>query len=80
MQVLNTQQAEELINKCKIEYNADKFNFEMQLSMFFSGDHNKKIRADILEYLTGKRPPVTKARLSAITDTLKAKFEQFTLF
>ncbi len=80
MKVICSEQAESIIAKCQQQYAADRFQFDMNLSMFFSGDHNRNLRADIIEFLTGKRPPVSKARLSTLSDLLKNKFEQFSLF
>jgi hypothetical protein len=80
MIVICQEQAESILSKCKEQYNSDKFHFDMNLSMFFAGDHNKGLRQDIIEFLTGKRPPATKAGIHALADLLKQRFEQFTLF
>lgn len=80
MKVICTEQAQNILDKCKEQYNADKFQFEFNLSMFFAGPHNKNLRADIIEFITGNRPPTSKAGIHVLADLLKAKFEQFTLF
>lgn len=80
MKAICNEQAEHIISKCQEQYQADRFHFELNLSMFFSGNHNKTLRQDVIEFLTGKRPPATKAGISMLSDLLKNKFEQFTLF
>lgn len=75
------EKAQTTIEKLKEYYNADKLMFDFNLSMFIAGPGNKKLRQDIMMVLTGgQKLPVAKCGIHAISDKLKAKFEQFSLF
>lgn len=69
------------IEQLKTQYSADRFTFDMNIAMYLSGPSNKELRRSIYEILTNtERPPISKCGMYAISDLLKAKFEQFTLF
>ncbi len=68
------------IEKLKAYYNADRFHFDMNLSMFLSGPSNKRLRQEIMFILTGEKVPASKCGIHAISDKLKASMEQFSLF
>lgn len=71
---------ENLIAEMKNHYESDKFHFDFKMSMFLSGDRNKKKRKAIVKYITGEDKPISKCGLYQVTDLLKAYFEQYKLF
>lgn len=69
-----------IIELLRNEYNADRFHFEMNVSMFLAGPNNKGLRVQIMEILTHTKMPATKCGMYAVADKLKADFEQISLF
>lgn len=69
-----------LINQLKEYYNSDRFHFDMNISMFLSGPHNKGLRVEVMQAITGQKLPATKCGLHAVSDALKNSFEQLTMF
>jgi hypothetical protein len=68
------------IEKLRQFYSADRFHFEFNCSMLIAGPANKKLRQAIVKELTGEDLPASKTGLHFVSDILKAKFEQLTLF
>ena len=54
--------------------------FEFKASMFLAGKNNTSKRQDIIQNLTGKRLPATKASLGAVVNALKNTYDSPTLF
>jgi len=52
----------------------------MSSSMFLAGPHNKSLRTEIMLLLTGQKHPATKCGIHNVSDTMKASFEQISLF
>jgi len=69
-----------VIELLKNEYNTDRFHFEMNVSMFLAGPNNKSLRVQIMEILTHNKVPASKCGMYAVADTIKANFEQTSLF
>lgn len=74
------EKAIKVIELLRNEYNADRFHFEMNVSMFLAGPNNKSLRVQIMEILTHTKVPATKCGMYAVADRLKANFEQISLF
>lgn len=74
--------AKELITQLRDQYNSDRYQFDMNISMYLSGDSKKRLRQETVQELTGelKPPPISKCGLFAVTNLLKAHYEQFKLF
>ena len=70
----------ELINALQIYFEEDNNTFEFNCSMFLAGPHNATKRQLLIEYLTGNKPPKSKATLFACTQALQIKFTQTQLF
>lgn len=69
-----------VIDMLKSQYQSDKFHFDMNASMFLAGPGNKSLRVQIMEILTHSKVPATKCGMYVVADTLKANFEQISLF
>jgi hypothetical protein len=61
-------------------FNSDPNTFEFQASIIISGDGNKATRQQIIERLTGKKPPMSKCGYYSTVNALKNYFSQPTLF
>lgn len=74
--------AKQLIEQLRPQYNADRYKFDMQISMYLSGDSKKRLRQEIVQELKGelKPRPVKDCGLYAVADLLKAYYEQLKLF
>ena len=70
----------QIIDQLKSLYLTDNFAFSFNCSMILAGDSNKKTRQLIVEYLTGKKDPVSKCGLNRVSELIKADLEQSKLF
>lgn len=71
---------EELIEDLRKEFQMDLLQFQMNVSMFLAGNHNRKKRQELIKRLTGEQRPVTKCGLTAVTFELNKEFTQTKLF
>jgi hypothetical protein len=71
---------EKIIEELKKLYVADQFKFDFNVSMFLAGNHKKKLRQDVMAFLTGVKPPANKCGIHAVSERIKASIEQYTLF
>lgn len=72
--------AQQVIETLRSEYSSNRFQFDFNVSMYIAGDSNKTLRQEIIKLVTGEKRPLTKCGMHAVSDLLKAKFEQHTLF
>ena len=70
----------ELIDTLQTYFNEDYNTFEFNCSMFLNGPQNATKRQLLIEYLTGRKPPKSKASLGACSQALQIKFTQTQLF
>ena len=54
--------------------------FDFTVSQIISGDRNKTLRQEITRQLTGETKPIAKCGMYAVSNLLKASFEQYSLF
>jgi len=71
---------EALIEDLRKEFQMDLLQFQMNVSMFLAGNHNKRRRQELIQRLTGEKRPVTKCGLTAVTFELNKEFTQTKLF
>ena len=69
--------ATEIINVTALMYNANVFNFDVNVSPFLN---DALIRQDIVKITTGKKLPTKVCTVSFTANKLKAFFEQSKLF
>jgi hypothetical protein len=74
--------AKHLIETLRRQYTADRFTFDLSIAMYISGDSNKRLRQEIMQILTGEQKPraLSKCGMYAVSDMLKAHYEQMKLF
>lgn len=75
-----SQSLESLIEELRKEFQMDMLQFQMNVSMFLAGNHNRKRRQELIRRLTGETRPVTKCGLTAVTFELNKEFTQGKLF
>lgn len=69
-----------LIDSLKEIYNGNRFEFEMQVTVYVSGESKKELRREIILLATGKKQPLTKCSVLNVAEALKNKFDQPSLF
>ena len=72
--------AQAVIDQIRQVYASDRFYFDCHIAQRLSGDHNKELRRDIVREITGETRPLSKCGMYAVSDVLKAHFEQLSLF
>ncbi len=74
------QRAAELIERLRKSYSANRFQFECSVTQTVQGKKIAVVRQEIIRQVTQEKRPLTRCSTSAVTDCLKAHFEQMTLF
>lgn len=74
--------AKDLIEQLRPYYDANRFRFELYISMYIAGDSKRRLRQELIQELTGelKPRPISKCGMYAVADLLKAHYEQLKLF
>jgi hypothetical protein len=72
--------AKDAIQHLRQFYTVDRFNFDLNVSMVIAGDSKKKLRQAIVKELTGEDKPLRECSMYAVSDLLKASYEQLQLF
>lgn len=72
--------AQQVIDALQQAYNGDKFLFDVTASQYLNGDKGQELRQQIIELVTGKRQPAKACTVAAVTNALKIKFDQYSLF
>lgn len=70
----------EVIDLLREVYASDRFEFDSNVCTYLSGDSLKQLRQGIILKITGEKRPLTKCGMFAVSDVLKAYYEQYSLF
>lgn len=71
--------SKQVIERLRAVYQGDRFQFDLHVSQFIAGDHNKELRREIVLQVTGETRPLSKCGMYAVADVLKNSFDQLTL-
>lgn len=74
------ERATEIIQRLRNAYTGNPFQFDAAVGQFVTGEHNKKLRQEIIYQVTGDKKPVTKCAVYAVSTYLKNSFDQLSLF
>lgn len=72
--------AQQVIDQLQQHYNGNKFQFDVIASQYLNGNNGQQIRQQIIEQVTGKKQPAKLCTVAAVTNALKIKFDQYSLF
>lgn len=72
--------AADLIERLGLAYIHHKPEFDFHVTQYLSGNHNKQMRREVIRQATGEILPLTQCGIFAVSNALKVKYDQLTLF